>query len=190
MQKNVFVYIRYLLCIYKKLESQKDTILENAMYNNQFYFDEMQQTGNTIRMQNKIKAKNLMSLSVNFIDKETLKQIQKVFLSMTPAEMKVFKDYLNGRKYLDYKSKNSPEHQIINKISKIALMSTPKDEYLKKIYTKYNQNLNEIDNLKIQTTKTIKAKEINDLIEQIHQLNEENVQLIEQVNAYREKKAS
>lgn len=160
------------------------------MYNNQFYFDEMQQTGHKIRMQNKMKAKNLMALSVNFIDKETLKQIQKVFHNMTPSEMKAFKDYLNNRKYLDFNSKHSKESQIISTISKIALMSTPKDEKLSAIYKKYNQNLNKIDDLKIQTTKTFNAKEISNLILEIDELNEENIKLIEQVNSYRENKAS
>ncbi|MEW5820590.1 MAG: hypothetical protein AB1782_10400 [Cyanobacteriota bacterium] len=160
------------------------------MYGNQFYFDEMQQTGNKIRIKNKMKAKSLMALSVNFLDENVLAEVQKLFLSMTPQEMQKFKAYLNGRGYLKCGLNNSPESAIINKISRIALSSVPKDDYLRSIMKKYNENLNKIDELKIQTTKIIDGEEINKLIAEIDQYNEENLTLLEKVNEYREKKAA
>ena len=40
-----------------------------------------------------MKMKTLMAISVNFLDDDTLKRIQKLFHSMTPAEMKEFKEF-------------------------------------------------------------------------------------------------
>jgi hypothetical protein len=157
------------------------------MYYNQFYFDDMEQTGNQIRIKNKLKAKNLMALSVNFLDPDVLQQMQKIFMNLTPQEMDTFKKYLNNRDYLRNSFQNPKEQAIINKISRLALASAPKDEYLNKIMKKYNQNLEEIDRLKIETTKTIDGVKVNKLIEQIDILNDENVQLFEKVTEYREK---
>jgi hypothetical protein len=38
------------------------------MYGHHLHFDELQATGHKIRLKNKLKAKQLMTLSVNFID--------------------------------------------------------------------------------------------------------------------------
>jgi hypothetical protein len=158
------------------------------MFNNQFFYDDMEQTGNQIRIKNKIKAKNLMTLAINFVDDDVLAEIQKVFLSMTPDEMSKFKEYLNDKKYINARFNNPKEQQIINKISRIALSAIPKDEYLRKIMEEYNDNLNKIDDLKIETTKTIDGVKVNKFIEQIDVLNDRNIELIEKVNVYRENK--
>lgn len=156
------------------------------MYNNQLFFEDMEQTGSRKRLKNKLKAKNLMALSVNFIDKNVLNEVQKLFLDMSPEELQNFKKYLNGKKYMN-KSFTCPKEQaVINKICRLGLNSRPKDEYLRKIMDKYNENLNIIDGLKVEATKTIDGKKVNTFIEQIDQLNEENIQLYEKINTYRE----
>lgn len=156
------------------------------MYNNQLFFADMEQTGTKIRLKNKLKAKNLMALSVNFLDKDVLNKVQKLFLDMSPEEMKTFKQFLNGKKYLNKNLPCPKEQAIINKICMLTLNSRPKDEYLRKIMNKYNENLNQIDELKIECTKIIDGKKVNEYIEQINELNDQNIQLYERVNAYRE----
>jgi hypothetical protein len=156
----------------------------DSMYQNHFYFDEIEQTGDKIRIINKMKAKNVMALAVNFLDEKTLAKVQNIFTNLSPDELNNFRNYLDDRKYLK-NDLSSKEYKIISQISRIALSSEPEDEYLKKIYTEYKKNLDRIDELKIQTTDTIDGMKVNKLIEQIDQYNDRNLELIEKVSQYK-----
>jgi endonuclease III len=155
------------------------------MLSNQFFFDEMEPTGDQIRIKNKMKVKNLMALAVNFADEETLKKIQNVFLSLTPKELDDFRKFLDDRSYIRSEGQKSKEYKIITQLSRIALSAEPKDENLKKIYKEFKENLEKIDDLKIQTTKTIDGVKVNKLIEEIDIINDRNIELMEIVSKYR-----
>lgn len=158
------------------------------MYQSNLYFDEMNATGNKIRLKNKMKAKNLMLLAVSFVDEGILSKIQKIFLDLTPEEMEGLKEYLEKREYLSAGPAHSTrEQKILGKVVNAALSSTPKDKYLAEIMAEYNKNLNIIDDLKVKTTKTCNVLETRELIDQINHYNDRNVDLIEKVNQYREK---
>ncbi|MGD9580525.1 MAG: hypothetical protein AB7V50_04075 [Vampirovibrionia bacterium] len=160
------------------------------MYNHAFCLDEIESNGNKQRIENKIKAKNMMALAVNFIDDTQLEKISDVFNELSPAELVAFKSYLDNREYLKSPYMNILGHKVINKLCRIALYSEPKDEYLKGLFKQYKQNQDIIDDLKIQSTKTFNYKTINSIIESIDEYSEKNIELIEKVNKYRDKKYS
>ncbi|OGH98805.1 MAG: hypothetical protein A2104_01480 [Candidatus Melainabacteria bacterium GWF2_32_7] len=147
-----------------------------------YCFDEIENTGDTIRRKNKIKAKNLMNIAVSFNDEETLQKIQNILFSLSPEEMQIFKNYLNDRKFLRMSNHNSEEQKVINKIVGIAVSSVPKDKYLRDIYEEYTKNLNIIDEIKIRLTKTTNYKELNILMEKLDDYNERNVELLNMIN--------
>ena len=158
------------------------------MYKNHFGFDELEATGHKIRAKNKMKAKNLMQLSVNFVDPDSLGKVQHLLLSLPPEKLKLFKNFLNDRDYLNSSSHQSPEYKILRKIANIALLSVPKDPYLKKLLSEYTKNLKEIDDLKIQSTQTIHADKLTEIMAKIDEHNEENIIIFERVDEYRKKK--
>ncbi|MEW5822542.1 MAG: hypothetical protein AB1782_20280 [Cyanobacteriota bacterium] len=158
------------------------------MYNQNFCLDEIEATGNKIRIQNKMKAKNVMALAVNFVDDQTLAKVQQVLLNLDEKEVDALKTYLDKRQYMKPAFQNSLGNKIVNKISRIALFSTPEDEYLQKLYSEYKDNLEMIDGLKIQSAQTTDMEEATECIQMIHIYNERNIELIEKVNAYRDKK--
>lgn len=150
--------------------------------------DEMESTGNKIRIENKIKAKNVMALAVNFIDDDTLAKIQEVFASLEPHELDNFKTYLDKRHYMTKSFNPRLGDKIINQITRIALYSDPEDEYLNGLYNEYKKNLDIIDDYKIKSSETINIDKVTNCLNQIDAYNERNVALIEKVNEYREKK--
>lgn len=158
------------------------------MYGNHLYFDELSATGNKIRIKNRLKAKNLMVLAVNFIDEDTLSKIQELFLDLSPEDMEKFKTYLTNRHYLSKSSKYAEERKILAKVANVALLALPSDENLQKIMNDYNKNLKIIDDLKIKATKTCDPEQLTELILTINDYNEQNIKLLEQINNYRNKK--
>lgn len=160
------------------------------MYNNAFCMSEIESNGDKQRIENKIKAKNLMALAVNFVDDTQLARVKEVFDDLKPAELTAFKKYLDNRDYLKSPYQNMLGHKIISRLCRIALYSEPENEYLKGLYTEYKNNQDLIDDLKIQSTQTFKCDEITKLIDQIHDLSDRNIELLEKVNTYRSNKYS
>lgn len=152
--------------------------------------DQFDETGDRVRIQNKMKAQNLMALSISFADQDTLKRIQKVFHSLPPNEIASFKKFLDNRQYLSRTQLNSKCTQILNKLCKIALMTEPRNLTLRKIHNEYNNNLEAIDKMKISATQTKDFDEIDDLIESINNLNDRNIQLFEEVNKYSQRQSA
>lgn len=158
------------------------------MYYNAFCMDEIESSGNKQRIENKIKAKNLMALAVNFVDDAQLARVKEVFDDLQPAELTAFKKYLDNRDYLKSPYQNMLGHKIISKLCRIALYSEPEDEYLNSLYTEYKKNQDIIDELKIQATQTFKYDSITRIIDEIGDLSERNIELLEKVNTYRDNK--
>lgn len=158
------------------------------MYYNAFCMDEIESNGNKQRIENKIKAKNLMALAVNFVDDAQLARVKEVFDDLKPAELTAFKKYLDNRDYLKSPYQNMLGHKIISKLCRIALYSEPEDEYLNSLYTEYKKNQDIIDDLKIQSTQTFKYDSITRIIDEIGDLSERNIELLEKVNTYRDNK--
>lgn len=146
--------------------------------------DQFDEKGNRVRIINKMKTQNLMSLTVSFADQDTLSRIQKVFHSLSPSEIASFKDFLDNRNYLSRTQLNNKNTQILNKLCKIALLTEPKDLNLRKLYKEFQKNVDQIDKLKIQATETKDLEEVNDLIESINNLSDRNIELFEEVNRY------
>ncbi|MFH0702851.1 MAG: hypothetical protein V2B14_04855 [bacterium] len=158
------------------------------MYYHNYCLDEIESTGDNVRRKNKLKAKNYMSLAISFIDDYTLSKIWDILLNLPPDEMKNFKEYMKERKYLKKRINNDSEQKIINKIIGIATTSLPKDVYLRKIHEEYNKNLNKIDELKIEASKTMSCIKQTKIIAEIKEYNDRNIQLMENINKYREEK--
>lgn len=158
------------------------------MYGNHLCFDELNASGHKVRMKNRMKARNLMMLAVNFLDSGTLARIQAYLAGLDPEDMARFKSYLRQRGYLSRTGEFARENRILDKISAIALTAMPQDDALSAIVNQYNANLEEIDRLKVLTTKTPEADILAELIRRIHALNDENVALLDRIKAYRQNK--
>lgn len=157
----------------------------NHNFYNQHLLNDIDTTGDTVRRKNKLKESNMMSMSVSFLDKSTLEKIREVFTSLSPEEMEGLKSFLNNKEFLR-RSSTSESKKIIQKITKIALTSTPKDEKLKKIKDKFNSNLEKIDKVKVLLNTSKDNKEIGKLCFFLEKLHEQNMQLFEEINNYRE----
>ncbi len=158
------------------------------MNNQHFHFDSLQATGNQVRLRNKLKAQSLMSLAVNFIDDLTLQKIQSVLENLSQEQLLRLKDFLKERRFIQ--GRPSDELKVLHKIAHYALHSIPGDAYLQGILNNYRQNLEYIDELKLETRHAQSDKELTSLIELIDRYNEMNLALFEDVNRYREKKYS
>jgi hypothetical protein len=156
-------------------------------YNNNYCFEEIEQTGDTIRRKNNIKMKNLLSLAVNFIDKETLEKIKEVVIALDPEEIIEFKSYLREKGYLKKGNKDNKSQGVINKIAQIAITSIPKDKTLKEFYVDYNKNLNGIDRLKQAMKNTKDPENLNKMLSILNELSDRNVKIMEKINEYRVK---
>lgn len=148
----------------------------------------MHNSGDDIRKRNKLKAKNLMALAVSFADKATLAKVQKVFLNMNQSQMEAFKKFLRRRQYIRPEFANPNDMKIINQITQIALRCEPEDEFLKKAYRKYNQNLELIDELKKKSVQADSDDNLHDILDQINDYNEHNIKLLEAVQNFSNKK--
>ena len=153
-------------------------------YYNQHLIDDFDNTGETVRRKNKLKAINFMNLSVSFCDPETLEKIREVFSNLPPEQMIAFKEYLSKKEYLKKSNHNSDSQKIIGNIAKIALNSNPNDEKLRKIKKKYRENLARIDEIKIKMSESDDPEEMNELFYIIEEINEENIHLFEDINQY------
>lgn len=153
-------------------------------YYNQHLLNDFDTTGDTVRRKNRMKQADIMSLSVSFIDPETLTRIKEVFTSLPPEEMLKLKEYLYNKEFLKRGNKNE-SGKIVEKITQIALASTPKDETLKKIKKKFNDNLEKIDRLKQAISQSDEPEEMNQLYFILETLNEQNAELFGQINEYR-----
>lgn len=160
------------------------------MYNNAFCMDEIESNGNKQRIENKIKAKNMMALAVNFVDDAQLARVKEIFDNLNSAELTAFKNYLDNRDYLKSPYMNMLGHKIISRLCRIALYSEPENEYLNGLYKEYKKNQDIIDDLKIQATQTFDCDTITKIIESIDDYSEKNIDLIEKVNTYRTNKYS
>ena len=155
------------------------------MFNQCFQFDELQATGNKVRIMNKMKMKNTMAMAVNFADPTIIARLQKVLNSMTPGDFNKFKQYLKDRKYLKQTfGRVSSEDSIINKMCQILLNSEPQDPYLKRVYNEFKENLNIIDEFKIACTQTNDLTQVADFIEIINQYNDRNAELFGLIQNY------
>ncbi len=157
-------------------------------FGNHLCFDELNASGHKVRMKNKMKARNLMMLAINFLDEGTLARIQEFLAGLDPEDMARFKAYLRQRGYLARGNEFARENKILDKIAALALTSLPEDAELQGIMRQYNENLEEIDRLKVLTTKTPEADILAELIARIHGLNEQNLGLLARIEDYRKRR--
>jgi hypothetical protein len=160
------------------------------MYGHHLHFDELQATGHKIRLKNKLKAKQLMTLSVNFIDPGVLRQFEYLLSNLSPQTLEQLKRCLDDKTYLSAQAQGTPALGILEEMAKIALCTTPKDETLRSLLAAYQQNLDAIDELKLGTTRARTSQELTPLMETMHKLYDSNMALLEQVNQYRESRTS
>jgi len=158
------------------------------MQGNQFHFQELNGNGDVVRLKRKMKARNLMVFSLNFVDDATLSKVQKVFHQLSPEDLARLKEYLNKKAYMDRAQTYANEHRLIQKVAQIALSSVPSDPELKGIMNKFNHNLEVIDDLKKKTIEVYEADKFREIMTEIDRYNDENMTLFEQVNRFRDRK--
>ena len=158
----------------------------NYFYNQQLLNDPSDKTGDGVRRKNNLKQKNLMNLSLNFCDMETLEKIKEVFTSLSPEKLLALKNYLEDKEYVKRSNNNNECQKTITKIAQIALTSVPKDEKLIEIKEKFNKNLEIIDKLKVAMGATNDSDEIIQFHYALEELNEKNAGFFKELNNYKE----
>jgi ABC-type phosphate/phosphonate transport system substrate-binding protein len=151
--------------------------------NQHLIFDELEGNGDSIRLKNKQKSKNLMRVASAFADDATLLKLQQAFISLSPQEMQEFKSFLTNRDYLNGNQRSAGQ-KILNFITQTVLSSDTQDDYLKSIVAEYNSNLDMIDQLKQETNVIVDGLVVSKKIHEIQEFSNRNCELFELVKHY------
>jgi hypothetical protein len=126
---------------------------------------------------NSLEMKNLISLAASFVDSQTLTGIHQLIIYLTTGDQ--------DSTDIDYTP--STQENFLTRIKNLTFSNEPRDEYIKKICHKYKHNLERIEELKKKQARLSDEILVLDISNKINHYKEENFDLIEKVNDYRNK---
>jgi hypothetical protein len=134
--------------------------------------------GDKLKTLTNLEVKNLLTLAFSMLDPATLSRIQQLFYSLTHEEFV----------YLDSITEISSTHNLLAEIRNITLSINPKDRYLQQLVNEYKLNLTNIDELRNKRNRLVDENLIQDFNNRINSYKERNLDIIEKINDYKNKK--